>query len=236
MSYGIIYKATNKINGKSYIGQTVREFRSRKLEHINKATKKISNFYFHNAIRKYGADDFKWSILCYCNNMKELNDKEVYYISKYNTFEAGYNMNMGGKGNSGWEVPKEIRSKISISKTGYKMLPRSKEWCNNISKAKMGGKLSKETIKKRTATRLKNNYVGENNWKSKKYVVITPKNISFVVDGLRNFCNIYEEDNLNYKVIHRAIRQNKIYKGYKCKYYDENVDANLLSWEIINAE
>lgn len=92
----IIYKATNKVNNKSYIGQTIRNLHNRKLEHIRSAIKKKSNLAFHNAIRKYGKENFEWEVLCECKNINELNEKEVQYIKEYNSCVNGYNMNDGG--------------------------------------------------------------------------------------------------------------------------------------------
>lgn len=91
---GIIYKITNKVNGKSYIGQTryTIEFRWKQHQH------KKDNTYFHNAIHKYGIDNFYIEILEECD-VEKLNSREIYYIAKYNTFNNGYNLTIGGDGN-----------------------------------------------------------------------------------------------------------------------------------------
>lgn len=91
---GIIYKVTNKVNGKSYIGQTryTLEFRWRQHQH------KKDNTYFHNAIRKYGVENFNIEILEECN-YEDLNSKEIFYIAKFDTFKNGYNLTIGGDGN-----------------------------------------------------------------------------------------------------------------------------------------
>lgn len=91
---GIIYKITNKVNNKSYIGQTrySLEFRWRQHQH------KKDNTYFHNAIKKYGADNFELSVLEECD-VEQLNSREIFYIAKYNTFQEGYNLTIGGEGN-----------------------------------------------------------------------------------------------------------------------------------------
>ena len=91
---GIIYKITNKVNGKSYIGQTryTMEFRWRQHQH------KKDNTYFHNAIHRYGVDNFKIEILEECN-VEDLNSREIFYIAKFNTFKDGYNLTIGGDGN-----------------------------------------------------------------------------------------------------------------------------------------
>lgn len=87
-----IYKFTNKINGKSYIGQSTNIERRHK-EH---KYRNGENTLFHKAIKEYGFDNFDFSIIEYCS-ADELNDKEVFYIKKYNTLiPNGYNVSEGG--------------------------------------------------------------------------------------------------------------------------------------------
>lgn len=95
--YGIIYCALNTTNDKRYIGQTIRELNRRKKEHLYQA-KNGSNFAFHQAIRKYGEDIFEWSIIDVANNQEELDEKELYWIDYYDTYNlGGYNMSVGGQ-------------------------------------------------------------------------------------------------------------------------------------------
>lgn len=91
---GIIYKITNKVNGKSYIGQTRYTLEFRWRQHLHKR----DNTYFHNAIKKYGPDNFQLEILEECP-FSSLNEREMFYIAKYNTFKDGYNLTIGGDGN-----------------------------------------------------------------------------------------------------------------------------------------
>lgn len=91
---GYIYKITNKVNGKSYIGQTRYTIEFRWRQHLHKK----DNTYFHNAIKKYGVDNFIVEKLEECN-IEDLNEREIYYIAKYNTFKDGYNLTIGGDGN-----------------------------------------------------------------------------------------------------------------------------------------
>lgn len=96
---GLIYQAYFKTNGKSYIGQTSRNnLEDRKKEHLQAS--KDKPYLFYNAIRKYGWNDIEWSVLEECNN-EELNEKEIFYIKKYNTYIGfnncnGYNMTERG--------------------------------------------------------------------------------------------------------------------------------------------
>ena len=89
---GVIYKITNLINGKSYIGQT-NNFQRRMREHQN--TK--DNYAIHLAIQKYGKDAFSYEIIEHCND-DILDEREIYWINFYKTHitEKGYNMTFGG--------------------------------------------------------------------------------------------------------------------------------------------
>lgn len=91
---GIIYKITNKVNNKSYIGQTRYTIEFRWRQHLHKK----DNTYFHNALHKYGAENFTIDILEECD-VNHLNEREMFYIAKYDTFNNGYNLTLGGDGN-----------------------------------------------------------------------------------------------------------------------------------------
>lgn len=99
---GIIYMYSNKTNGKKYIGQTLDE-KSRIREHKCHANSRTdSQFAFYSAIRKYGWDNFEYEVLVRVETedkkslINTLNQLEVYYISKYNSYENGYNNTRGG--------------------------------------------------------------------------------------------------------------------------------------------
>ena len=108
----IIYKATNKENGKIYIGQSVETLAKRKAIHIRDANNNNS-LYFHKALRKYGVDNFKWQVICICPNIDILNEQEVYYIAFYDSFNNGYNLTKGGDGTVGYKFSEEQKEKMS---------------------------------------------------------------------------------------------------------------------------
>ena len=97
--YGIIYKVTNKINGKVYIGQTIRTLAERIYYHYYRADHEpeVTKTHFINAIRKYGKDNFLWEEIDFANSQSELNEKEKYWIQFYNSVEYGYNIQAGGR-------------------------------------------------------------------------------------------------------------------------------------------
>lgn len=97
---GYIYKITNKINQKPYIGKTVDTITSRWNEHIYEAFTHNSPFLIHNAMRKYGIENFTIKELEECSADK-LSEREQYWIKTINShFETGYGYNMtyGGDG------------------------------------------------------------------------------------------------------------------------------------------
>ena len=87
MSMGI-YKITNKINNKVYIGQSV-DIERRWRQHKNSSL----DYPLYQAFRKYGIDNFQFEILEECKR-SELNDKEIYYIKLYNSCVDGYNQTL----------------------------------------------------------------------------------------------------------------------------------------------
>lgn len=107
----IIYKITNLINDKVYIGKTCRDLTTRWKEHWSCALNKADNFYLHNAMRKYGQENFKIEQIDIANTIDELNLKEQEYITLYNALnnKTGYNLTRGGDGNQLYDWD-EIRS------------------------------------------------------------------------------------------------------------------------------
>lgn len=116
----LIYKSTNTINNKMYIGQTIQTLKERIYGHKSKL-KAGSRLCFHNAIRKYGINNFDWEIIYECNDSNKLDKMEMYYIGYYDTYNNGYNSTLGGdKGTVGYKHTKESLQKISDAQTGYK--------------------------------------------------------------------------------------------------------------------
>ena len=105
----IIYKVTNSINGKLYIGQTTKSLDKRKAKHLSDANH-LPIVPFHKALSKYGKDCFKWETLEECSSQEELKTKEQHWIKKLNTFgRNGYNMTKGG------DCPPELSPKCRNS-------------------------------------------------------------------------------------------------------------------------
>lgn len=91
-----IYKITNIINNKVYIGQSI-DIERRIKEHIRGLNGGYAhNPHFQNSWNKYGEDNFKFEVLEVVDDTNKLDDLEIYYIDKYNSKNNGYNCTIGG--------------------------------------------------------------------------------------------------------------------------------------------
>ena len=95
---GYIYKITNKINQKIYIGQTAKTIEERFQEHIIDAKKQnIKNRPLYKAFNKYGIENFSIELIEECAN-EILSEREIYWIKYFNSYHNGYNATLGGDG------------------------------------------------------------------------------------------------------------------------------------------
>lgn len=110
---GIIYKATNLINGKVYIGQTTRSLHSRISAH------KKSKRAFGKAIQKYGIENFRIAIIDKAEDKSGLDNKETFWINFYKSMgPQGYNLTSGGD-----TTEFSIESRLKMSENAKKRLP-----------------------------------------------------------------------------------------------------------------
>ena len=121
MTEGFIYLFHNLINNKCYVGKTV-DVDRRYHEHIRGK----NDSYLHRALLKYGVENFDFLILEHitCDNYEELNEKlnelEISYIKKYQSYEKGYNLTTGGEGAPGAKRSEHTRRLMAQSKKGDK--------------------------------------------------------------------------------------------------------------------
>lgn len=187
----VIYKTTNLVNGKIYIGQDT----------------KNNNHYFGSgnlikkAIKKYGVVNFKKEILCFCETQKELNEMEQKFILENNSTDKsiGYNICFGGtngtmlnrkhseqtrqymseirtgvvftdehkknlsESHKGKTISDKTKEKMSKSQKLVKHKPMSEETKEKIRNAKKGVKLSEETKRKMSESHRgeKNHFYGK---------------------------------------------------------------------------
>jgi group I intron endonuclease len=123
MSIGI-YKYENKINGNIYIGQSVnieRRYKDHNTRAINDAESNPEyNSALHKAIRKYGIENFIFSILEECS-VDVLDEREIYWIAFYNSYKNGYNETLGGSSPTYYKFDVEIIEKVKyyLLETSY---------------------------------------------------------------------------------------------------------------------
>ena len=93
-----IYKITNDINNKVYVGKTAFSIEKRFKEHCKDAFKNISEQRpLYSAMRKYGIEHFKIEQIEECDN-DLASDREAYWIGVYQAYSKGYNATLGGEG------------------------------------------------------------------------------------------------------------------------------------------
>lgn len=165
----MVYVVKNLIDGKMYVGKTIKPLHIRKYYHLrNLKNQKLC--YFHSALKKHGIENFKWRTIHLAKNSKELNELEKRYILYFkNVGFQLYNCSNGGEGSCDPDVilkisqrlkgrvshlkgvkkgsmSPETKRKISISLKGRKLTKNTKV---NISKSMLGKKRGKYLCKQK---------------------------------------------------------------------------------------
>ncbi len=143
----IVYKATNRINGKVYVGQTTYNLQQRRSTHIAGMNRK-NNTYFHNALLKYGIDNFMWQIICICPNIDSLNEQEQYYIALYDSMNTGYNLQSGGLNYRASEETKRLMRKNHVGMLNKKHSEKTKQKMSKNNVGMLGKHHSEESKQK----------------------------------------------------------------------------------------
>lgn len=233
MNKGLIYKITNIVNNKSYIGQTKSIIKNDIEIGLLKRWKEHKNRnacpYFYNAIQKHGINNFKLEILIYCN-VFHLDYYEKKYISLYSTNNKlfGYNLTDGGKGVI--SSSEYIREKISLSQNGKSM---------NIKEVFRNNKLVGYRVYRKINGQLNQKY-----FTSQKNTI--EKNLELSQEYLFSLKHKLEYNNIPFnrlsgtilpKNIKYYINKNKEIKGYVVhiiknkKVYKKNFGSSELSME-----
>lgn len=238
----IIYKTTNLINNKIYVG----------LDSFNNPKYLGSGKLLKRSINKYGKDNFKKITLETCSSKEELIEKEIYWIKELNSndLNIGYNLTSGGEGSFGYIKSKETRKKISETlKELYKDKNKhpsfgthhTKEARKKMSETRkelmkvrpdLGWNLTQESIDKMAQT-LKDKYKEEghpmlgktHNKKTKEkmsnsslmyvYEYYNPKGKVIQIKSMNQFC---KDNGLNRKHMRDMMnKKRKEYKGWTFK-------------------
>ena len=148
-----IYKHTNKINGKTYIGKTT-DIRNR---WRNNGIHYKTCPRFWSAIKHYGWDNFSHEILESNIPDNEVDEKEKEYIQKYRTLENdfGYNLNNGGCGGNAWAGKTQEEKNIYKKQRREETLSRGAEWHKKLSDSQKKSWENNKARKEKLSNRMK---------------------------------------------------------------------------------
>lgn len=154
----IIYKITNTVNGRIYVGMTRTSLRYRLRKHIESASRDDTKF--SRAIRKYGGSAFTIEEIDRADDFGRLCEMERRYIEQYDSIRSGYNTCTGGVGCTGVTRSPEFREKLRRANLGKKASAETRERMREINKARwplVAQKMlerAKEGIARRAAERM----------------------------------------------------------------------------------
>jgi group I intron endonuclease len=233
----IIYKSTNKITGKVYIGQTTKNLEKRIKGHVNES-KKDKNRPFLSSINKYGVDNFVFEIIDFADNLNELNDKEIYWINFYNSVSPnGYNVTGGGQGDKTIgtkELGKRISEGLKNSEKWQTLLnddeylKKREEKFINSSKGKKFSSEHKEKIWEKNKERI----LKFNKSTSKKWIVVDKDNNIIRITGKEEYFINLGMDTGDVSRMSKILSQGKNrkrYNGYYCFIDNEESDETILN-------
>jgi group I intron endonuclease len=176
-----LYRITNTVNDKIYIGQSVDTIR-RWYEHKREAAQKTPTMAVTRAIKKYGNESFEFEVLAGCKSQDNANWLETELVKRYESHvstDKGYNVTWGGmnapktdewkahmsKIMTGREAPWAIGNTYAIGNANWLGKPRSAETKQKISKALSGENHPNfgKTLPKETKKKMSMAASGENN-------------------------------------------------------------------------
>lgn len=103
-----IYKITNTLNDKCYIGQSI-DIKTRWMQHIYEGKRNVKEGKLYPAMFKDGIENFTFEIIEECKkDLQVLNERERYWIKYYNSFNNGYNSTIGGQGEDSWTYDPDL--------------------------------------------------------------------------------------------------------------------------------
>lgn len=185
----IIYKVTNRINGKVYIGQTKQSLHKRWSNHC---CKNSHCSILHSAIKKYGAENFTVEQIDVAASKEELDKKEIYWISHFDSVAPkGYNISLGGGGNRGHIPSEETLLKRSAALKGIHTgdanpakRPDVRKKMSDAAKRRIGD----HSCRGKAVKCIETSQVFPTAKAAGEYIGCTYKNVAAVCNGKRKTC------------------------------------------------
>jgi group I intron endonuclease len=201
----IIYKITNLINNKIYIGQ----------DKNNNPKYMGSGNLIKKAMKKYGKQNFIKEVISECKTVEELNEKEKYYIDLYESRnqKIGYNISIGGEsGMLGLKHTEETKEKMRLNNIGS----------NNPM---YGKKLSIESIKMSIKTRNENGFTYNcNNNPNFKFEIKKEELSNLYLEKILPISNIAQFYGCSYHLILKKIKEFNLKRENTRKKYFFNIN------------
>jgi len=224
---GIIYVATNRVNGKQYVGQTRRTLKQRIKDHLRERRSFMR--VFHRALVKYGVDSFDFEERLVSDDM--LDQEERRLILELNTkVPNGYNLTDGGGGSKGYKHTDETKKKCSIAskgrifseehkrrialgRTGWRHTEETKQMISQNNKGKKWGPW--------TAEHFKNSKLAQAKRVRKRYIFVDPNGVDHLsTRGFEVFCS---EHGLCERNMHDVLRgKYKKHKGWFVRHCEQS--------------
>lgn len=225
-----VYKHTNKINGKVYIGQTGQKPEER----WRKGEGYINSKYFYKAIQKYGWDNFEHEILLNNLTLEEANFLEQQIIKEYKATDRqfGYNLKEGGSHRKYTEDSKLKMSQnhSDVSKENNPMYGKhhTKETIEKIKQTKKDNKIKKPPMSEETKKKISEANKGKKRTKEQKQRIrsrIKTKPVICIETGIyyKGAYEVEEILGIHHSSITRCCKgKQKTSGGYHWKYAKDN--------------
>lgn len=200
-----IYQIYCEGNGKTYIGQAANIYKRWSRHRRDLYNNKHANQYLQNAYNKYGAESFKYEMINTLETREETNDMELYWINCFRAIDQS--MNLSGNTTIYSKSPESIE-KQRRSLLGRKNGPHSKEWSENISRAKKAQGIKSVWLSER-------NVMNREKFSGVTFIHDTRGEITVDDSTMKQFC---EDNNLQYCHMQAVRKGNrKSHKGWKLR-------------------
>lgn len=227
-----IYKIENLINGKVYIGQSV-QLKKRWGVHKAKAkeNKRHDDNHLYSAMKKYGIENFKYDVIEYCS-VEELNDREIYWISYYDSTNRnkGYNILLGGKSGGNLYNYKEIYEKWVEGKSCKELQDLYKCADSVITNALRYYGIDEDQTRSRVTQK-------------NKYVALSEDKISLRVFNIREIMSFFQLNKSQIDSFYSSLYAGYRFLGYYWEILNENnipikelTDEEFLSYRMIQTK